>query len=82
MSDKPETFELDFGVNRIRIEEVRIPSQTLFRVNFSNSIPPLTLLRATNAEQKRFWTSMPEGRQKLAEQIGPLIETYYRSKMK
>ena len=75
-------FDLEFGVIQIRVEEIRIPGQTFFRVNFSNEIHQLTLLRATNAKGEKFWTSVPEGRQKLAEQIGPLIENYYRSKNK
>ncbi len=35
---------------------------------------------ATNANNEKFWTSIPEGRQELAQQVGPLIENYYRSK--
>jgi len=75
-------FDLEFGIATIRVEEIRIPGQTFFRVSFSNEIPDLTLLRATNAKDEKFWTSIPEGRQKLAEEIGPMIEKYYRSKVK
>lgn len=82
MLTQNEIFDLPFGVNTIRVEQIQIPGQTFFRVTFSNNIPPLTLLRATNMEQEKFWTSVPEGRQNLAEQIGPLIENYYRSKKK
>lgn len=77
-----EIFDLQFGVTNIRVERLDIPGQTFFRVKFSNEIPPLTLLRATNAKEERFWTSVPEGRQQLAEQLGPIIEDYYRSKKK
>ncbi len=82
MVQQNETFDLEFGNNTIRVEEIKIPGQTFFRVVFSNQIPELRLLRATNAEQEKFWTSVPEGRQKLAEQVGPLIEKYYREKQK
>ena len=75
-------FDLEFGIATIRVEEIKIPGQTFFKVDFSNQIPPLTLLRATNIKEEKFWTSVPEGRQKLAEEIGPLIESYYRSKVK
>lgn len=75
-------FDLEFGIATIRVEEIRIPGQTFFKVDFSNQIPTLTLLRATNIKDDKFWTSIPEGRQKLAEEIGPLIENYYRSKVK
>jgi len=73
---------LEFGNNTISVEQIQIPGQKFFRVVFSNQIPELRLLRATNSEQKKFWTSIPEGRQKLAEQIGPLIEQYYLAKKK
>jgi hypothetical protein len=75
-------FDLEYCLSTIRVEEIMIPGQTFFRVNFSNEIPELTLLRATNIKDEKFWTSIPEGRQKLAEEIGPLIEKYYRSKVK
>lgn len=76
------TFDLEFGIATIRVEEIKIPGQTFFKVDFSNQIPSLTLLRATNMKDEKFWTSIPEGRQKLAEEVGPLIENYYRSKVK
>jgi len=82
MVQENETFDLEFGNSTIRVEEIKIPGQTFFRIKFSNQIPELKMLRATNAEQQKFWTSIPEGRQKLAEQIGPLIENHYRSKSK
>ena len=82
MEQENEIFDLVFGTGTIRVEQIQIPGQTFFRVNFSNQIPPLTLLRATDINQAKFWTLVPEGRQQLAEQVGPLIENYYRSKNK
>ena len=82
MVEQNETFDLEFGNTTIRVEQIQIPGQTFFRVIFSNQIPELRLLRATNATDEKFWTSVPEGRQQLAEQVGPLIENYYRSKIK
>ncbi len=82
MVEQNETFDLEFGSATIRVEQIQLPGQTFFRVNFSNEIPQLALLRATNSNGARFWTSIPEGRQQLAEQVGPLIEGYYRSKNK
>jgi hypothetical protein len=77
-----ETFDLEFGSTTIRVEQIQLPGQTFFRVVFSNEIPELKLLRATAAGGDKFWTSIPEGRQKLAEQVGPVIEEHYRSKTK
>ena len=80
MVQNNETFDLQFGNSTIRVEQILIPGQTFFRVLFSNQIPELKLLRATAAGGGKFWTSIPEGRQELAEQVGPIIESYYQSK--
>jgi len=77
-----ETFDLQFGDNIIRVEQIQIPGQTFFRIIFPNQVPELRILRALDINKEKFWTSVPEGRQELAEQIGPLIEKYYRSKIK
>ncbi len=82
MVQQNEIFDLEFGTGKIRVERFEIPEQTFFKVEFSNGIPSLTLLRATRINDEKFWTSVPEGRQKLAEQVGPLIQEYYLSKTK
>jgi len=81
MENQNEIFDLEYENAPITVEQIQIPGQTFFRVTFSNGTSPLTLLRATNANQAKFWTSVPEGRQQLAERVGPLIENYYRSKI-
>lgn len=80
MTAQNDSFDLDFGTTTIRVEEQQVSGHTFFRVIFSNEIPELRLLRATREGGEKFWTSIPEGRQKLAEQVGPLIENHYRSK--
>ena len=82
MVSENETFDLAFGNAVMRVEEIKVPGQTFFIVNFSNEIPQLRLLRSIDINGSKFWTSIPEGRQNLAEQVGPLIENYYRSKNK
>jgi len=79
MENQNEIFDLEYENSPAKVERIQIPGQTFFRVNFSNGTPPLTLLRATDANQSKFWTSIPEGRQQLAERIGLLIEHRYRS---
>ena len=79
MVEQNEIFDLAFGNSTIRVEQIQIPGQTFFRVNFSNQIPQLALLRATDANGARFWTSIPEGRQKEAEGVGRLIEEYFKT---
>lgn len=76
-----QKFELEYEHHSLNIEEINLPGQVLFRIIFPDETPPLVILRATNFSQEKFWTSMPEGRQKLAEKIGPLIEHHYRAKV-
>jgi hypothetical protein len=52
-----------FGNDRIYL--VHLPGQA-----------PLMITRAKDANSARFWTSVPEGRQKLAEEIGELIAAH------
>ena len=72
-------FEIEYQDIPIKVETIKLPTQVLFKANLINK-HPLILCRATDFNQAKFWTSMPEGRQKEAEEIGPLIEQYYRSK--
>jgi hypothetical protein len=52
----------------------------MFRIIFSNPGAPLIITRATHENAYRFWTSIPEGRQRQAEEIGTLIEEHYKKK--
>ena len=81
MDNFNEVFSVDFNANKLNIEEVTVPGQTFFKIRFPND-KVLIILRATNIDGAKFWTSVPEGNQKTAEQVGPLIEQYYRSKKK
>ena len=74
-----EIFNLDYKDQNLKTERFDVGAQTFFRISFPGKEPPLTILRAVNFNGAKFWTSMPEGRQKLAEEIGVLIEQYYRS---
>ncbi len=75
-------FEIDSPNGRLIIEMINLPGQVLFRVSFSDDTPPLVICSATDINQARFWTSIPEGKQDTAEAIGPLIEKYLQAKMK
>ena len=77
--DKNETdFELDFNEDKIKVHRLLVGTQTIFRVVFSNKRQPLVVTRATHANAYKFWTSIPEGRQKEAEEIGALISEYFK----
>jgi len=77
-----EIFEVENNQEKLTVETINLPGQVLFKILFPDNTRPLVICRATNSNQARFWTSIPEGRQREAEVIGPLIEKYFRSKMK
>lgn len=74
-----EPFEIIYGQTTLYITPVDIPSRYGFHVRFSSSRKPLLVIRATDFNGDKFWTSMPEGRQREAEGVGQLIEEYIRS---
>lgn len=74
-----EIFQLNFRGEELNIERFDLGGQTFFKMKPSIKEPPITILLATHSNGHKFRTSMPEGRQKLAEEIGILIEQYYRS---
>lgn len=78
MDKNQNRFEIEHENKVARIEKLSVAGQTIFRVDYDGSAVFIT--RATNATGSRFWTSVPEGRRKFAEEIGPLIEKYFKSK--
>lgn len=75
-----ELFQLTFNDVQLKVERFDVEGQVFFRVSFPSKEQPLTILRAEHFNGNKFWTSMPEGRQKLAEEIGILVEQYYHLK--
>lgn len=50
----------------------------VFVIKFQDGTAPLVVTRAHGEKKPVFWTSIPEGRQKEADLIGPLIADHYR----
>ncbi len=71
-------FQINYKDRQVNIEEVSLGGQTLYRATFPDKTA-LFIARAKNANAAFFWTSVPEGRQQLAEEIGKLIEEYIKS---
>lgn len=66
-------FDLVYNGIPIKVKEHHVNSQVLFIVQFSDNRPNLVLTRATGTEIGKHWTSIPEGRLKETEAVGPLI---------
>ena len=71
-------FDLVYNGIPIKVKEHHVNSQILFIMQFSDNTPNLVLTRATGSEIGKHWTSIPEGRLKEAEAIGPLIAEYIK----
>ena len=74
-----KNFFFFFKKEEINVQRLSIGGQTLFKVNFPDNSKPLIVTRALHANAYRFWTSIPEGRQKEAEEVGALISEYFKS---
>jgi len=75
-----ETFEINYSDTLIKVEKLDLPGLAVFRVRFGPNSKAVTIARAINSEKKIFWTSIPEGNQLFAEEVGPLIDDYYKRK--
>ena len=72
-----EEFEVEQRGQIIKIEVSSIGGQSIYKASFSND--SLFLTRGRRANGELFWTSVPEGRQEIAEKIGALIEQHYKA---
>ena len=79
MENSQDIFELDFKEGKIRVQRHFVASQTIFRIVFSDKRDHLVVTRALTDNAVRWWTSIPEGRQMEAEEIGPLIADYIKA---
>jgi len=79
MENSQDMFEFNFKEGMIRIQRHFVASQTIYRVVFSDKRSPLVVTRALTDNTSQWWTSIPEGRQKEAEEIGPSIADYIKS---
>ena len=79
MENIQDIFELDFKEGKIRIQRHFVASQTIYRIVFSDKRDPLVVTRTLTDNAACLWTSIPEGRQREAEEIGPLIADYIKA---
>ncbi len=80
MNQSTETFTITYKSKETKVEVVSIGGQILYNVKLEDTAR-LFVTRAKNFNANKFWTSVPEGKQKLAEEIGELIELHYKSQI-
>ncbi len=74
-------FDITFHNRTIPVRELDISESPVFMIPIPDD-KPLVITTATSVKGEVFWTSIPEGRQKLAESIGKLIDVYFQKQNK
>ena len=80
MREVEPPFEIEYKGNVSKVTEAEIKTRRVFHIQFMDGKKPLTLTVALGKNDEKFWTSIPEGRQEEAEEVGKLIASYIRSK--
>jgi hypothetical protein len=72
------SFEISYKHQTVPTEVVRTGGRTLYVARIPG-LTPLVVHRAKTFDGPLFWTSIPEGRQQEAEEIGKLIDGYLKT---
>ena len=78
MIDLTTAFTINYKGQELEVQPHKAGSATVFVVKFQDGTVPLVVTRAHGERKPVFWTSIPEGRQKEAEVIGPMITAHYQ----
>ncbi|HTD99033.1 MAG TPA: hypothetical protein VK668_07080 [Mucilaginibacter sp.] len=82
MREIERPFEIVYEGRTVKVAEHELKNMRVFYIDFAGWKKPLTITVALNRFDEKFWTSVPEGRQKEAEELGKLIAGYIRNKRK
>lgn len=79
-NDLEDSFTFEAHGVSLTCERVDLPRVVAYRVVFSSRRDPIVITQAKSPDNSKFWTSIPEGRQKEAEGVGRLIDEYLKNK--
>lgn len=82
MREIERPFEVELKSQKLRISEHELAGKRVFHVDFGTGEKPLIITVGVNARDEKFWTSIPQGRQKEAAEVGKLIAEHIRAKRK
>jgi hypothetical protein len=82
MRELEPPFEISLRGQPLNIAEHELAGKRVFHVNFGKGVKPLVISIGIGVSGKKFWTSIPQGRQQEATEIGKLIAEYIRAKKK
>ena len=80
MVEQQAGFQIIYKGQLATVKEHSLKQKRVFHILFTDKRKPLIITVALDRQDVKFWTSIPEGRQKEAEEIGKLIAAYIRSK--
>jgi hypothetical protein len=80
MREVEPPFEIGSGGVHIKVSEHEISGERIFHLEFSDKRKPLNITVGGVRPKERFLTSIPQGRQDKAEELGRLIAQYIRRK--
>jgi len=72
MQKHGDTFSITYNGQEINVQPYTYQNRDLFAVGLSQK--QLIITKSEKLNGTEFWTSMPQGEQKLAEEIGKLID--------
>lgn len=75
-------FEIEYEGFAATVREHELQEMRVFHITFTEKRKALVITVAEAPGGKKWWTSVPQGRQKEAEEVGKLIATYIRAKRK
>lgn len=82
MIEEEVCFQIEYKDCPATVTEHSIKESRVFHIQFSDSRKPLTITVGQDRKEVKFWTSIPQGRQQEAEEVGKLIAIFIRSKKK
>jgi len=77
MREIEKPFSLELAGKWIKVSEHELQGKRVFHIHFNDETKPLILAVGLNQRQEKFWTSIPQGRQKEGEQIGEINRGAY-----
>lgn len=80
MREIEPSFDLELEGHTITVTEHELKGKRVFYIDFKGWKKPLVITVALTNREEKFWTSIPEGRQQEAEQIGKLIANHIRNR--
>jgi len=75
-------FDIEYEGIAATVTEHYLQEMRVFHIAFSSNRKPLVIAVAEAPGGKKWWTSVPQGRQKEAEEVGKLVANYIRAKRK